>query len=135
MEPPFRVVRRIPGKTWKTVTDASDGYYLVPLRESDRHLTTFITAGYGRWRHKRAPQGFVGSGDGFNRRFDEILVDMVRKERVVDDVLHYDTDLREHWWRTIDYLILAGKSGIILNPKKFRFADLLAELAIMQVSV
>ena len=121
VEPPFRVVRRIPGGTWKTVTDASDGYHLVPIRQSDRPLTTFITP-YGRYRYKRAPQGFVGSGDGFNRRFDEILVDMVRKERVVDDVLHYDSDLEEHWWRTIDYLILVGKSGVILNPDKFRFA-------------
>ena len=116
VEPPFRVVRRIPGNTWKTVTDASEGYHLVPLRTSDRYLTTFITH-CGRYRYKRAPQGFVGSGDGFNRRFDEILVDMVRKERVVDDVLHYDTDLEEHWWRTIDYLILVGKSGVILNPE------------------
>ena len=44
---------------------------------------------------------------------------MARKERVVDDVLHYDTDLEEHWWRTIEYLILLGKSGVILNPDKF----------------
>ena len=28
VEPPFRVVRRIPGNTWKTVTDMSDGYHL-----------------------------------------------------------------------------------------------------------
>ena len=47
---------------------------------------------------------------------------MARKERMVDDVLHYDTDLQEHWWRTIEYLILLGKSGVILNPGKFKFA-------------
>ena len=87
MEPPFRFVRRIPGATWKTVTDASKGYHLVPLKESDRHLTTFITP-QGRYRFKRAPQGFIGSKDSFNRPIDEILVDMEHKERVVDDVLH-----------------------------------------------
>ena len=133
VEPPFRVVRRIPGNTWKTVTDMSDGYHLVPLRTSDRHLTTFITP-YGRERFKRAPQGFVGSGDGFNRRADEILVDMVRKERVVDDVCHYDTELEEHWWRTIDYLILMGQSGVILNPDKFRFARRSVDFAGFRVS-
>ena len=133
VEPPFRVVRRIPGNTWKTVTDMSDGYHLVPLRESDRHLTTFITP-HGRFRYKRAPQGFVGSGDGFNRRADEILVDMQRKERVVDDVCHHDTDLEEHWWRTIDYLILMGQSGVILNPDKFRFARRTVDFAGFRVS-
>ena len=54
---------------------------------------------------------------------------MVRKKRVVDDVLHYDTDLEEHWWRTIDYLILVGRCGIILNPDKFRFARRTVDLA------
>ena len=112
----------------------SDGYHLVPLSESDRHLTTFITPQDGRWRYKRAPQGFVGSGDGFNRRFDEILIDMVRKERVVDDVLHYDTDLRDHWWRTIEYLILVGKNGVILNPDKLRFARRTVDFAGFRVT-
>ena len=40
---PFKIARRIPSKSWKTVTDAWNGYHSVPLRECDRHLTTFIT--------------------------------------------------------------------------------------------
>ncbi|KAK3755453.1 hypothetical protein QZH41_007877 [Actinostola sp. cb2023] len=62
-ESPFHLARRIPQNTWKTVTDAWNGYHSVPLRESDRHLTTFITP-FGRWRYMRAPQGFLSSGDG-----------------------------------------------------------------------
>ena len=46
-ESPFHLARRIPHNTWKTVTDAWNGYHSVPLRESDRHLTTFITP-FGR---------------------------------------------------------------------------------------
>ena len=57
-ESPFHLARRVPTNTWKTVTDAWNGYHSVPLRESDRHLTTFITP-FGRWRYKRAPQGFL----------------------------------------------------------------------------
>ena len=71
-EAPFALARRVPGETWKTVTDAWNGYHSVPLREEDRHLTTFITP-FGRWRYTRAPQGYLSSGDGYNRRFDEIL--------------------------------------------------------------
>lgn len=82
-ECPFHLSRRIPKGTWKTVTDAWNGYHSVPLRESDRHLTTFITP-------------FLSSGDGLNRRFDAVLSDFERKERSVDDTVHYDTDLEQH---------------------------------------
>ena len=47
-ETPFKLARRVPSNTWKSVTDAWNGYHSVPLRESDRHLTTFITP-FGRW--------------------------------------------------------------------------------------
>ena len=121
-ESPFHLARRIPKDTWKTVTDAWNGYHSVPLRESDRHLTTFITP-FGRWRYTRAPQGFLSSGDGYNRRFDAVLSDYERKERCVDDTVHYDTDLEQHWWRTIDLLTRVGRAGIVLNPDKFQFAE------------
>jgi hypothetical protein len=132
-EAPFRLARRIPGQTWKTVTDAWNGYHSVPLRESDRHLTTFITP-FGRWRYTRAPQGFLSSGDGYNRRFDAILTDFERKERCVDDTVHYDEDLETHWWRTIDFLSITGSSGVVLNPDKFQFAQRSVDFAGFRVS-
>ena len=125
---PFHLARRIPCNTWKTVTDAWNGYHSVPLRPSDRHLTTFITP-FGRWRYTRAPQGFLSSGDGYNRRFEAVLEGFERKERCVDDTIHYDQNLEEHWWRTIDFLILVGQAGIVLNPKKFQFAQKEVEFA------
>ena len=116
-EAPFHLARRVPGQTWKSVTDAWNGYHSVPLRESDRHLTTFITP-YGKWRYTRAPQGFLSSGDGYNKRFDAVLADFTRKERCVDDTIHFDENLEEHWWRTIDLLYTMGSAGIVLNPDK-----------------
>ena len=116
-EAPFHLARRVPGQTWKSVTDAWNGYHSVPLRESDRHLTTFITP-YGKWRYTRAPQGFLSSGDGYNTRFDAVLADFTRKERCVDDTIHFDENLEEHWWRTIDLLYTMGSAGIVLNPDK-----------------
>ena len=132
-ESPFHLARRIPQGTWKTVTDAWNGYHSVPLRNCDSHLTTFITP-FGRWRYNRAPQGFLSSGDGYNRRFEAILADFMRKERCVDDTIYYDNDLETHWWRTIDFLILVGKSGIILNPDKFQFAKKAVEFAGFRIS-
>ena len=65
-ESPFHVVRRIPRNSWKTVTDAWQGFYLIPLRESDRHLTVFSTL-FGLYQYKRAVQGYLSSGDCFNK--------------------------------------------------------------------
>ena len=102
--------------------DAWNVYHAVPIREEDRHLFTFITP-WGLFRYKRAPQGFLSSGDGYNRRFDEITSHVLRAERCVDDTLLYDDDPEANWWRAIEFLELCGKSGIVLNPEKFKFAE------------
>ena len=73
-------------------------------------------------------------GDGYNRRFDAILSDFERKERCVDDTIHYDTDLQTHWWRTIDFLIRVGQAGIVLNAEKFHFARRIIDFAGFRIS-
>ena len=91
------------------------------LHPTERHLTTFITP-FGQWRYKCGIQGYVSSGDAYNRRMDAILADFHRKERVTDDTLFYDTDLEAHWWRTIDLLITLGNAGVVLNLTNFSSA-------------
>ena len=127
-ESPFQIVRRIPKGRWKTVTDAWNGYHGVPLEPADRHLTTFVTP-WGRYRYRRAPQGFVSSGDAYNRRYDAILADFHDKERATDDLCHHDDDLESHWWRTIDLLITLGKAGMVLNASKFQFCGRVVDFA------
>ena len=70
---PFHQARSVPRSTYKTVLDAWNGYHSVPLHEDDRHLTTFLTP-WGRYRYRVAPQGYVSSGDGYTRRYDEIVM-------------------------------------------------------------
>ena len=60
--PPFKQARSIPHDTFRTVTDAWNGYHSLPVREQDRHLLTFITE-MGRFRYCVAPQGYLSSGD------------------------------------------------------------------------
>jgi len=122
VKPPFQQAKTVPSNTWKSVTDAWNGFHSVPIRPEDRHFTTFITP-WGRYRYRMAPQGFLASGDGYARRFDEIIADIERKTKCVDDTLMWDTDLKEHWWRLLDFLELLGHNGIILNKKKFQFAQ------------
>ncbi|CAG2212522.1 unnamed protein product [Mytilus edulis] len=40
---PFHLADRVPQAMKKTVTETWNGYHSVPIREEDRHFTTFIT--------------------------------------------------------------------------------------------
>ena len=132
-EAPFHLVNRVPRNTCKTVTDAWNGYHSVPLRVTDRHLTTFI-APFGKWRNTRVPQGFLSSRDGYNRRFRAILADFERKERCIDDTFFCGDKLQQYWWRTTDFLTLVKQAGIVLNPDKFQFAERSADFAGFRIS-
>ena len=132
--PPFQQARLIPPNTFRSVTDAWNGYHSVPVRKEDRHLLTFITE-LGRYRYCVAPQGYLSSGDGYTNRYDQIIVDIPRKTKCVDDSALWDTSLEEHWWRMIDYIILVGNEGIILNPSKFQFAEKTIDFAGFRITV
>jgi ribosomal protein L44E len=127
---PFHLARSVPGSSYKTVFDAWNGFHSVPIRQEDRHYTTFITP-WGLFRYIRAPQGFLSSGDGYNRRLDDILAGLERLVRCVDDSLLFDDDnkLRKHWWRVIDFMEVAGNAGVVLNPEKFQFAQKTVDFA------
>ena len=75
----------------------------VPLHPEDRHFTTFITP-WGRYRYRTAPQGYIASGDGYTRRYDEIV------------------SIEESFFQASNWLDICGRHGITLNPEKFRFA-------------
>ena len=126
--PPYKQARLVPARTWRTVTDCKNGYHSCPLSVEDRPKTTFITE-QGRFQYCVAPQGFVASGDAYNRRYDEIIAGIENKTKCVDDVLKWDEVLEKHWWEIIDYLILVGKNGIVLNPNKFQFCQRDVEFA------
>ena len=122
-ESPFHLARSVPPNSVKTVMDAWNGYHSLPIRKEDRWLTTFITQ-WGVFRYCRAPQGFLSSGDGYNRRFDQIVKHIVRLLRCIDDSLLHDvqTELEQHWWRVIEFLDTCGNAGIVLNSEKFQFS-------------
>ena len=95
-----------------------NGFYLVPFRPEDHHLTTFLTPS-GMYYYKVAPQGYLAIGDAYTRRYDKIIIDISRKTKGVDDSVLWCEKLADHCWRMIDYSELVGKYGVIPNPEKF----------------
>ena len=124
----FHQARSVPSGKKKTVLDAWNGYHSVPICEEDRHLTTFITP-WGRYRYKTAPQGYIASGDGYTRRYDEIVADIPDKTKCVDDALLWGDDIEKSFFQTVQWLDICGRHGIILNPEKFVFAADVVEFA------
>ena len=130
---PFHQARSVPGGTKKTVFDCWNGYHSVPLHPDDRHLTTFITP-WGRYRYKTAPQGYIASGDGYSRRFDEIVSHIPNKTKCIDDTLLWADNLTESFFQAVEWLDICGHNGIILNPDKFVFGADTVEFAGFQIT-
>ena len=125
---PFNIVSTTPPNTYKSVLDAWNGYHSLPLSEESRDATTFITK-WGRYRYKRAPQGFHASGDAYTHRFDNITSHIERVKRCVDDSLLWDVNIEDSFWHMHEYLKHCSDNGIVFTTKKFIFAEKTCEFA------
>ena len=130
---PFHQARSIPQGKKKTIFDAWNGYHSVPLHPDDRHYTTFITP-WGRYRYCTAPQGYIASGDGYTRRYDEITSSIPNKTKCVDDTLLWSDTIEESFFQAVNWLDTCGRHGITLNPDKFRFAQDEVEFAGFEIT-
>ena len=118
----------------KSVFDCWNGYHSVPLCEEDKHLTTFITP-WGRKRYKVAPQGYIASGDGYTRRFDQIVNHVPNKTKCIDDTLLWSDNIEESFFQAVEWLDICGRNGIILNPEKFQFAQNSVQFAGFEITL
>ena len=113
---PFHQATLFPPNTKKTVTDAWNGYHSVPIHKDDHHYTTFITP-WGRYRYRNLPQGLISAGDGYTRRYDEIVVDIPDKTKCIDDVGMWAEDIEKSFFQTCRWMDRCGRHGITQNPK------------------
>ena len=108
---PFHTARRIQPNTWKSVFDAVDGYHSVELDAKSSHLTTFITP-WGRYRYLRFPQGHCAAGDAFVGRVQQIMAQIPRMVRIVDDMCVFDQSIEEAFWHAWDVLETCAKMAL-----------------------
>merc|ERR1712016_105583 len=119
---PHDLAISIPPKQFKTTLDAWNGYHALPLDEEAKDATSFITE-WGRYRYKRAPQGFHASGDGYTRRCDDIITaaEIDKCKKCVDDACLHNDDIEGNFWSTVKYIDVCSRAGIVFNPDKFVF--------------
>ena len=130
---PFHQATLVPAGMKKKVTDAWNGYHSVPIRKEDRHHTTFITP-WDRFRYCTLPQGFIAAGDGYSRRFDEIVCEVPNKTKCIDDGLLWSPDIKKSFFQACEWLDICGRHGITQNPRKFHFGEDIVEYAGFEIT-
>lgn len=113
---------RLSGKSYFTSLDLASGYYQIPVSESSRHVTAFVTPD-GHYEYTRMPFGLVNAPAVFqnminralgNRRFDLAVP-------YLDDLLSACVNLAEGMQKLEEILELLSKAGLTLNLKKCFF--------------
>ena len=79
-------------------------------------------------------QGYISSGDGYTRRYDEIVSDVPQKTKCVDDTLLWADTIEESFHQACNWLTLCGPHGITLNPLKFQFPSPSVEFAGFEIT-
>ena len=97
--------------------DANSGFWQIPLSESSRLLTTFITP-TGRYCFNKLPFGISSAPEHFQRRMSELLVGLHGVLCQMDDILVFGRDHTEHDQRLTAVLTRIKEAGVTLNPQK-----------------
>ena len=131
--PPFLEAQSIPAGSYKTVTDAWQGFHMIPLDPESMPYTNFVTE-WGMFRYKRMPMGDHVSMDAYNYRFDKVTEKVENLNRCVDDSLLNSDTLENAFFQAANYLSLLGQNGILQNPDKFQFGSKTVEWAGFTIS-
>ncbi len=75
--------------------DANSGFWQIPLSQSSRLLTTFITP-MGRYCFNKLPFGISSAPEHFQRRMSELLTGLQGVLCQMDDILVFGKDEAEH---------------------------------------
>ena len=106
-----------------SVLDCTSGFFQVPLEESSRDFTAFIS-GTTKYRWRRMPQGFRNSPAVFQSLLDLVLkgCQYVHALSYIDDVIIYSSTFEQHLVHLEDVLSRLQKAGLKLSAKKCVFA-------------
>ena len=88
------VAATIPNATMFSILDAKAAFWHIPLDENSSYLTTFNTV-FGRYRCLKMPYG-LNSGSEVYQQTIEQLMETTPCKIIVDDILVYGTDTKDH---------------------------------------
>lgn len=110
------------GYKYYTSLDLASGYYQIPLAETSKRYTAFVTPD-GHYEFNRMPFGLVNAPSTFQRTINSILGNARFKEAFayMDDVIVPSKTIDEGLQKLNDIFNLFRSSGITLNLSKCNF--------------
>ena len=105
------------GAVYFSKLDANSGFWQIPLSESSRPLTTFITP-FGRYKFNKLPFGVSSAPELFQQRMSRILERLEGVVVLMDDVLDFGSTKEEHDTRLMKVLKRLEEVGATLNRAK-----------------
>ena len=102
--------------------DAASGFYQIPISESSRDMTTFITP-FGRFRFCRLPMGVNIAPEIFQRKMMELTLDLEGVVCYMDDIVVHGRTQEEHDSRLEKLLSTLKQAGLKLNRNKCSFSQ------------
>jgi len=111
---------QLTGATVMSKLDANSGFWQIPLAKESRELTTFITP-FGRYCFNKLPFGISSAPEHFQKRMSTVLDGLVGVLCLMDDILIFGKDQKEHDARLTAALERIQAAGVTLNKDKCEF--------------
>lgn len=117
---------RFSGATRFSKLDASSGFFQIPIDEESRDLTTFMTP-FGRYKFKRLPMGVNIAPEIYQKKMNELLMDLDGVICYLDDVVVFGKTEKEHDDNLNMVMKRIMESGLKLNKDKCSYNQMKIE--------
>ena len=111
---------KLSGAAVFTKLDANSGYWQIPLVEKSCQLTTFITS-FSRFCFSKLSFGISSAPELFQKRINAILEGLDEVICLMDDILVFGKDNKEHDERLNRVLQRLQQKSVTLNREKCEF--------------
>ena len=100
-----------------TKIDLAKGYWQIPVKQSDRPKTAFVTPD-GLYQFCMMPFGLVNAPATFSRLMRSLLRDIDHVDNYIDDILIHTPSLEEHFQTLNKVLRRLREAGLTARPSK-----------------
>ena len=115
------ILAQLAGATIFRKLDANSGFWQIPLPPESRPLTKFITPS-GRYYFNKLPFGIFSAPEVFQKRMKKILDGLPRVVCMIDDILVFGADKKEHDERLSAVMERLEAANVTLNEEKCLFS-------------